>query len=67
MGWWRFVWTTAIGILPATVASVLVGSHMLAASSWEVWAVLALAVLLLAALHRRHWRRRRAGEEKERR
>jgi uncharacterized membrane protein YdjX (TVP38/TMEM64 family) len=39
VGWWRFIWTTAIGILPVTIASVLVGSHMLTAP-WWIWPML---------------------------
>jgi uncharacterized membrane protein YdjX (TVP38/TMEM64 family) len=39
VSWWRFIWTTAIGILPVTIASVLVGSHMLTAP-WWIWPML---------------------------
>lgn len=46
VGWWTFLWTTAIGILPVTVASVLVGSHMITAPPWA-WGLLAAAALLL--------------------
>jgi len=55
VGWWRFTWTTAIGILPVTVASVLVGSHMLALP-WWVWPLLiagAAILWLTLALRRR--------------
>ena len=44
VGWWTFLWTTALGILPLTVAMVLVGGQILAAPLWA-WA-LAAAVLL---------------------
>lgn len=59
IGWWRFTWTTALGILPVTVASVLVGSHMLSAPAW-VWPVL---IGVAAALWLGHIMlgRRRAG------
>jgi len=57
IGWWTFAWTTAIGILPITVASVLVGSHMIAAPAW-VWVAVALAAAaLLAARIAWRWRR----------
>jgi uncharacterized membrane protein YdjX (TVP38/TMEM64 family) len=52
VGWWPFLWTTAVGILPVTVVSVLVGSHMVDAS-WQLWLLLAAALVLLGALHRR--------------
>jgi len=51
VSWWRFTWTTAIGILPVTAASVLVGSHMVAAPPW-VWLLLPLAALALWLGHR---------------
>lgn len=41
---WRFTWTTAIGILPITVASVLFG-HFLTLGPWG-WAFLAAVVAL---------------------
>jgi uncharacterized membrane protein YdjX (TVP38/TMEM64 family) len=46
--WWTFVWTTAVGIVPITAASVLVGSHMIAAPQWGWWLMGAGAVGLLA-------------------
>ncbi|HEX7966805.1 MAG TPA: VTT domain-containing protein [Stellaceae bacterium] len=52
IGWWTFVWTTAIGILPLTVAMVLLGRHMLAAPAWA-WAVGVLALLAAWLLWRR--------------
>jgi uncharacterized membrane protein YdjX (TVP38/TMEM64 family) len=45
VGWWRFLWTTALGILPLTIASVVLGARMFAIP-WPVW--LALTALLLA-------------------
>lgn len=53
IGWWRFAWTTALGILPVTAAAVLAGSHMPRAP-WWVWGLSALAVLAAVILH---WRR----------
>lgn len=46
IGWWRFTWTTAIGILPMTFASVAVGSHMIEAPLWA-WGLLAGSAVLL--------------------
>jgi uncharacterized membrane protein YdjX (TVP38/TMEM64 family) len=54
--WWRFTWTTAVGILPITIASVLVGSHM-AVIPWQIWGAAVLAIAGLMLLYR--WRRRR--------
>ena len=52
--WWPFLWTTALGILPLTVATVLVGEEMLRAPFW-LWLAIAAALLLLwLALQR--WR-----------
>ena len=28
VGWWRFLWTTSLGILPITVASVVLGNQL---------------------------------------
>lgn len=53
---WTFLWTTAIGILPITIASVLVGSHMISAS-WPFWAALFAIVAALMFLHWRFSRR----------
>lgn len=43
IGWWRFTWTTALGIVPVTVVSVSLGAH------WQNWRVL-LAFCLAAVL-----------------
>jgi uncharacterized membrane protein YdjX (TVP38/TMEM64 family) len=45
VGWWRFLWTTSLGILPITVASVALGDQ-LTGPMWEAW--LASSGLLLA-------------------
>lgn len=50
VGWWTFAWTTALGILPVTVLSVVVGSHMIHAP-WQVWALLFAVVAAGVALH----------------
>jgi uncharacterized membrane protein YdjX (TVP38/TMEM64 family) len=36
VGWWRFLWTTGLGILPITVASVALGDQ-LTGPMWDVW------------------------------
>ncbi len=51
VGWWTFLWTTAIGILPLTVAMVLVGGQILAAPLWA-WALAAAALLAFFLLWR---------------
>jgi uncharacterized membrane protein YdjX (TVP38/TMEM64 family) len=45
VGWWRFLWTTGLGILPITIASVTLGNQ-LTGPMWDVW--LAGSGLLLA-------------------
>lgn len=44
IGWWRFLWTTAIGILPLTVVMAFLGNEMTAAP-WWVWAIVTAAIL----------------------
>jgi uncharacterized membrane protein YdjX (TVP38/TMEM64 family) len=36
VGWWRFLWTTSLGILPITVASVTLGNQ-LTGPMWDAW------------------------------
>ena len=45
VSWWRFLWTTSLGILPITVASVALGNQ-LTGPMWDAW--LAGSGLLLA-------------------
>ncbi len=47
VGWWKFTWTTALGILPIATASVLLGSHMHAAPGWLYAIVAAVALVLI--------------------
>jgi uncharacterized membrane protein YdjX (TVP38/TMEM64 family) len=56
--WWRFLWTTALGILPLTVVMVVMGNAMLAAPLWA-WLAAALALVALWLLWQ-GWQRRRA-------
>lgn len=44
ISWWRFSWTTAVGIIPATVLMVTFGAYL---SDWRVLVLMALAALLL--------------------
>jgi len=53
--WWPFLWTTALGILPLTIAMVLVGTELLQAPLWLWFTLAAALVLLWLALQR--WRR----------
>ena len=62
IGWWQFSWTTAIGIIPATILMVSFGAHL---SDWRMLALMALAALLLclggyAILNRRRARQQAA-------
>ena len=56
VGWWRFLWTTGLGILPITVASVVLGDRLLAAS-WQTWAAVAAGLVLIGLALR--WLRRK--------
>lgn len=54
IGWWRFFWTTSVGIVPLTILAVVFGAH------WRDWRMLTLlagstlgVVLLGYALLRR--------------
>ena len=60
LGWWRFLWTTGLGILPITVASVVLGQELLEAP-WYIWAVTVGGVIVLWLLARR-FRARIVGE-----
>jgi uncharacterized membrane protein YdjX (TVP38/TMEM64 family) len=44
LSWWRFSWTTAVGIIPATVLMVTFGAHL---SDWRMLVLMTLAALLL--------------------
>lgn len=55
-GWWDFLWTTALGILPLTVLSVVLGARIFAISWWG-WAAIAGAAVALGWLGRAVWRR----------
>jgi uncharacterized membrane protein YdjX (TVP38/TMEM64 family) len=60
--WWRFTWTTGVGIVPVTAVVVVFGAHL---DDWRVLVLMTLAALLVclggygilrrrySALHRR--------------
>jgi uncharacterized membrane protein YdjX (TVP38/TMEM64 family) len=52
VGWWRFLWTTSLGILPITIASVALGNQLMG-PMWNAW--LAGSGLLLALYLGWHW------------
>lgn len=54
VGWWPFLWTTAVGILPLTVASVLLGDAMLRVNWAIAGTIIAGAAIVWLVL--RHWR-----------
>jgi uncharacterized membrane protein YdjX (TVP38/TMEM64 family) len=60
VGWWRFLWTTGLGILPITVASVALGDR-LTGPMWDVW--LAVSGLLLALYLGWRWYSARRGRD----
>lgn len=45
IGWWRFTWTTALGIVPVTLAAVSMGAHW---RDWRVMRVFCVAAVLVA-------------------
>jgi len=49
--WWRFLWTTAIGILPIVVTMVVLGRELMAAP-WWIWGAFAVACLGLLGVLR---------------
>ena len=42
--WWTFLWTTALGILPLTIAMAWLGTEMITAP-WWLWVLLTLVIL----------------------
>lgn len=44
VGWWTFLWTTAIGILPLAAAMATFGELVLSLPGW-IWVVLGLVIL----------------------
>jgi uncharacterized membrane protein YdjX (TVP38/TMEM64 family) len=56
IGWWRFTWTTAIGILPVTVFVVIFGAHL---DDWRMLLLMTLAACVVSWIGYRLWRTRR--------
>jgi uncharacterized membrane protein YdjX (TVP38/TMEM64 family) len=50
-GWWDFLWTTALGILPLTVASVVLGARIFDVA-WSGWGLIAIGVVIIGWLGR---------------
>ena len=44
IGWWRFLWTTSVGIMPVTIFVVVFGAHM---NDWRVLALMTGSALLV--------------------
>ncbi len=60
--WWLFLWTTALGILPITIVSVVAGNRLLDAT-WQEWTIAGVAVLVLGIGV--HWGRRKLLDREE--
>lgn len=56
IGWWRFTWTTAIGILPVTVFVVIFGAHL---HDWRMLLLMTLGACVVSWIGYRLWRPRR--------
>ena len=46
LSWWRFIWTTGIGILPLTILMVVMGDNI-ESLGWESWLLLLFGGLIL--------------------
>jgi uncharacterized membrane protein YdjX (TVP38/TMEM64 family) len=55
-GWWTFLWTTALGILPMTILTALLGSRIVEISG-PVWLAIGAAVIVLWLAGRWLWDR----------
>jgi uncharacterized membrane protein YdjX (TVP38/TMEM64 family) len=56
IGWWRFTWTTGLGIVPVTVFVVVFGAHL---DDWRMLVLMTLAACLVGWIGYRCWRTRR--------
>jgi uncharacterized membrane protein YdjX (TVP38/TMEM64 family) len=56
VSWWRFTWTTGVGIIPVTAATVGIGAHLYTWRLLLVWTASALVVMAVGY----YWLRRRA-------
>jgi|OM-RGC.v1.012935153 uncharacterized membrane protein YdjX (TVP38/TMEM64 family) len=55
IGWWTFLWTTALGILPMTLGMVLLGAGIIRSSPWTI--SLTLAAIVLVGIAAALWKR----------
>lgn len=60
VGFWTFTWTTAIGILPIGILSVLAGSHLMELPAHVTFGVLGTVVALIVVAKLVLWKRMRA-------
>ena len=51
VSWWRFTWTTAIGILPLTFLMAMIGDQMREPTFADWMMLLGASVLMLAMVH----------------
>jgi uncharacterized membrane protein YdjX (TVP38/TMEM64 family) len=58
IGWWRFTWTTGIGITPVTVFVVVFGAHL---GDWRMLTLMTLAAILVGVGGYLLWRRHAAS------
>lgn len=58
IGWWAFLWTTGLGILPMTILTAILGNRLLSIPAWA-WGAVSAAVVLTGAVW--YLARRRTG------
>lgn len=51
VSWWRFTWTTAIGILPLTILMVMIGEQMRDPTLFDWLVLLGAGLLMIAIVH----------------
>jgi uncharacterized membrane protein YdjX (TVP38/TMEM64 family) len=56
IGWWRFLWTTGVGIVPITVVVVVFGAHL---GDWRMLILMTLVAILVGIGGYLLWRHRR--------
>ncbi|HEY7490720.1 MAG TPA: VTT domain-containing protein [Candidatus Tectomicrobia bacterium] len=55
IGWWRFLWTTGVGIVPITVVVVVFGAHL---GDWRILTLITLVAVLIGVGGYLLWRHR---------
>lgn len=63
VGWWRFIWTTGVGILPMTVLTVMLGESLFE-GAWTA-VIVAASLLALLSIGLPHLRKRSAAPESQ--